>query len=242
MITLVTYPAMGLAFSLSPFCCKAAMMLDYAGVDWQREDTSDPRKMPQAKLPAIRTPKGEVIGDSDGIRAWLEAQGTDFMPGLSDVQKAHSRALIRMAEEHLYFHIVHDRWGRDAVWPTIRARYFSDMPAILRRIIPNRIRRDVLRGLSIQGVSRFGDTMRAERAEQDLSAIAALLWQGPFLMGPQLTLADMSVAPMLNAARQTPVETPLALRVAGDAILVDYIERVEQAIARPAPQPLRLTA
>ncbi|MCE8009719.1 glutathione S-transferase family protein [Aestuariivita sp.] len=240
MIALLTYPPLGHSFSLSPFCAKAALLLDYSGQPWRREDTNDPRTAPYRKLPAIRTAEGRVIGDSDAIRLYLEGLGADFQPGLSDIEKAFSRALIRMAEEHLYFHVVLDRWGRDEVWPTVRQMYFHELPALLRKPISNGLRRSLMRGMDAQGLGRFSPQERLERAEQDLGAITDLLWQGPYLMGATVTLADMSVAPILNAIRQTPVETPFALRVAGDPILTEYIDRVEEAVH--GPKTARLTA
>ena len=240
MITLITYPAMGQSFSLSPFCCKAALMLDYAGVAWEREDTHDPRRLPYGKLPAIRTDTGQIIGDSDRIRLYLEQRGANFHLGLSDVQKAHSRALVRMAEEHMYFHLVLDRWEDPDVWKVIRARYFEEIPFLVRNVVANGLRRNLLGGMKAQGLGRLTAQERLERVEQDLTAVSDLLWQGPFLLGNTVSLADFSVAPILNAMRQTPVETPLALRVAGDPILMDYIDRVEEA-ARPL-EPERLSA
>ena len=230
MITLMTFPAMGEAFSLSPFCAKAALMLDYAGVEWRREDLNDPRQMPHRKLPAIRTSEGTVVADTDAIRLYLESLGIDFQPGLSDAQKAHSRALIRMAEEHLYFLLVLDRWGRDDVWPVIRDMYFHEIPNLLRKPISNRLRRNLLRGLDAQGLARFSEEERVDRVEQDLKAISDLLWTGPYLMGDRVTLCDLSVAPILNAMRVTPVETDLVRRVAQDPILTEYIDRVHASV------------
>ena len=231
MISLITYPHLGKAFSLSPFCCKAAHLLNYSGVSWRREDQNDPRKMPYGKLPAIRTPDNQIIADTDAIRAYLEKLGTDFQPGLSDTQKAVSVALIRMAEEHLYFHVVLDRWGRDDVWPVIREKYFHEIPGLLRKPIANGLRKTLMRGMNAQGLARYSEEERLARVEQDLKAISDLLWQGPFLMGEQVSLVDFSVAPMLDALRLTPVETPLALRVAGDPILIEYIDRVGTAVS-----------
>ena len=111
MLTLLTYPSAFGLFSASPFCVKTALMLQHSGQVWQRSDMLDPRKMPHQKLPVLRTPE-RLIPDSDLIRHWLEQKGAEFDQGLSDVEKAQSRALVRMAEEHLYFHIVLDRWGQ----------------------------------------------------------------------------------------------------------------------------------
>ena len=227
MFTLVTYPAIKGQFSLSPFCVKAAFLLNASGLKWRREDTSDPRKMPYQKLPVLKAP-GQLIPDSDNIREHLEKQGARFDEGLTDAQKAHSRALIRMAEEHLYFHVVLDRWGNEAVWPTIRDAYFQKIPRILRKPVTNRIRNSLLDGLRTQGLGRLTSAERMIRIEPDLAAIAALLWQSDYLFGDHPTAADFSMAAVLGAMRATPVETELVRRVKNDPVLSPYIDRLGQ--------------
>jgi len=243
MLTLVTYaPAFGQA-SASPFCVKAMYLLNLAGVPWQRQDTHDPRRWPKGKLPALQS-ETEVIGDSDNIRLYLEENGADFDAGLSEVQRATSRALIRMVEEHLYFHIMLDRWADNAVWPTIRDTYFRAMPALLRKPITNRIRRDVLRGMDTQGMGRLTAGERLDRVEPDLQAITAHLWQGPFLFGARPTAADASVGPMLAAMAATPEGTALSRRVRGDLILSRYVDRVAATLGNGlvAAEPTALCA
>jgi glutathione S-transferase len=228
MITLITYPA---AFGLpaaSPFCLKAMMLLQMSGHPWEPEFSNDPRKMPYAKLPAVRH-DGTLIADSDNIRATLETLGIDFDAGLSPKDRAHSRALIRMAEEHIYFHIVLDRWGNDATWPIVRDQYFSAIPALLRKPITNRIRKSVNAGMITQGLGRFSPVDRLARLNPDLAAIATLL-DAPFLFGDTPTAADASVAAMLATARATPTNTALAQRIASDPILSPYIDRALAAM------------
>ncbi|MEX0319836.1 MAG: glutathione S-transferase family protein [Ruegeria sp.] len=232
MLTLLTFPSAFGQFSASPFCVKAAYMLQLSKQPWQRSDLLDPRKMPHRKLPVLRTPE-RLMPDSDAIRSWLEAQGAEFDAGLSDVQKGQSRALIRMAEDHLYFHIVMDRWGNDEVWPVLRDTFFTTIPTLIRKPVSNSIRKSVLKGLDMQGVSRFSETERLDRVERDLQAISAFLWQSPFLMGEAPTSADLSVGPMLAAMRATPAETPLTRRIDGDKMLCDYIDRIDQTIRLP---------
>lgn len=123
MLTLLTYPGSANTFSFSPYCVKAALLLCFADVTWRRKDKTDPRSMPHQKLPVLKTEQ-KLVPDSDGIRTWLEQKGTDFDPGLTASERAQSRALIRMAEEHLYFHVVQDRWADDRVWPILRSRFF----------------------------------------------------------------------------------------------------------------------
>ena len=203
MITLITFaPAFG-QIAASPFCVKAIWLLNMSGQPWQREDTADPCSMPKQKLPAIRF-GDQLIADSDNIRAYLEFQGANFDPGLSDMERSTSRAFIRMAEEHIYFHNVLARWGDDAVWPLIRDTYFAQIPKPLRGFVTNRLRRACLQGMHRQGLGRLTPQERLERLEPDLRAITTRLWQGPFLFGDQPTAADASVAPMLAGLRATP--------------------------------------
>lgn len=232
MVTLYTYPRGYGQFSLSPFCVKAAALLALSGQEWSRRDFVDPRKMPHGKLPVLDT-KERLVADSYNIRRYLETQGANFDPDLSDTQRAQAHGLTRMAEEHLYFQLVLDRWGNDAVWPRIREDYFASVPALLRRPVTNGLRRSLMQGLKTQGIARFSPEERLARVEQDLRAIQAYLWQGAFLLGDRPTSADLSVGPMLAAIRATPVKTPLSRRVAEDAQLSDYIDRLEAAVPLP---------
>ena len=231
MITLITYPPSFGESAASPFCVKAIWLLNMSGETWEREDTADPRKMPMQKLTAIRA-EGKLIPDSENILRYLESRGANFDAGLSDMEKSTSRAFIRMAEEHMYFHIVLDRWGDDTVWPIIRDTYFSTIPKLLRGIITNKLRKACLQGMDRQGLGRFTVQERLHRIEPDLQAIAARLWQGPFLFGENPTAADASVAAMLANMRATPGKTLLKMRIAEDEILCRYIDRAEAAMGK----------
>ncbi|GFE49529.1 glutathione S-transferase [Roseobacter cerasinus] len=229
MITLLTYPPAFGQFSGSPFCIKAAHLLNLSGLRWTREDTLDPRMMPHQKLPVIRA-EDQLIADSDMIRSYLEAQGAAFDHGLTEMDKSTSRAFIRMAEEHLYFHIVLDRWEDDLAWPAIRETYFASVPRPLRRLVANRVRRKILSAMQVQGLGRFTPAERLARLEPDLEAIVTRLWQNRFLFGETPSAADASVGPMLSAAISSPGETALSSRIRENAVLMGYIDRVEQML------------
>ncbi|MGB3245112.1 MAG: glutathione S-transferase family protein [Sulfitobacter sp.] len=241
MITLITFASAFGQSSASPFCLKAIWLLNMSGQSWKRENTADPRKMPKGKLPAIRH-NGALIHDSDNIRFHLESLGVDFDAGLSDMEKATSRALIRMAEEHMYFHLVMDRWGNDDVWPTIRDTYFSSVPKLLRGIVTNKLRKKCLIGMDRQGLGRLTAQERMTRIEPDLQAITTRLWHGAFLFGDRPTAADASVAAILANMRATPGKTLLKSRVAKDEILCRYIDRMEAAMRAPTAATLSLCA
>lgn len=233
MITLLTYPSVPGQFAASPFCTKAALLLTLSGHPWQRDDLLDPRKMPYGKLPAVRVEK-QIIADSDRIRAYLENTGTDFDAGLSDTDKSTARAFIRMAEEHMYFHLLLDRWGNDAVWPSIRDTYFAAVPGVLRGLIAGRLRKELLRGMRTQGLGRFTQAERMERIELDLQAIAIRLRQAPFLFGEVPTGADCSLGPMISACIASPLPTPLSQRVSQDKVLAAYAARMNALLDQVA--------
>ena len=228
MITLITYPANFGEPSASPFCTKAIYLLNMSGVKWQREDSNDPRKWPKAKLPAI-TVDGRTIGGSDGLYTYLTEQGADLDKGLSDNDKSTSHALLRMAEEHMYFHIVLDRWGNDTVWPTVRDAYFHEIPKWPRLMITSGLRRALIKGMQAQGLGRLTPTERMARLEPDLNAISQRLANAPFLFGDTPNHADASVVAMLGAMRSTPVTTELTQRIGSDAILSAYVDRMPAA-------------
>lgn len=78
MLKLITFPVAFGEPSASPFCVKAMCLLQFSGVNWTPKFTSDPRKIPNGKLPILIN-GGKTIADSDGIRAHLEkAFKTDF--------------------------------------------------------------------------------------------------------------------------------------------------------------------
>ena len=158
----------------------------------------------------------DIIGDSDGIRHYLEGQGADFDKNLTDIEKAQSHTFIRMAEEHMYFHLVMDRWGNDAVWPTIRDVYFGDIPKLPRLIITRGLRAKLMNGMLVHGLGRLPPAERMERLEPDLKAIKSQLSQSEFLFGSEPCVADTSVASVLASMRATPIkvkdyrQTPVA--------------------------------
>lgn len=233
MLTLFTFPPAFGQPSASSFSTKAIYLMNLSGQPFERKNLSDPRKFPRSKLPALETPEG-LIGDSDNIRTYLETKGADFDKGLSDEDKSTSRALIRMAEEHLYFHGFYDRWGNEDVWPHVRDMFFGEIPAILRPLITGLLRRGALRSLHGQGVGRFNDTERLARAEPDLQAIATRLATRDYLFGDTPTAADASVASVIGALGAQPVPTLLSERVTQDPILSAYAERAHTAMSEPS--------
>lgn len=232
MITLITYPAGWGEHSLSPFCTKAILLLNASGLPWVRKDTLDPRKYPNQKLPAIDV-DGRIIGDSENIRAYLANAGHDMDAHLSPSDRAEALVWQRLSEEHLYYQLVLDRWANPKVWPHVKRDYFGNLPFPVRHILPNILRRNVVAGLTFMGHARQSPEMRMARIEQDLNAIQTRLADQAFLFGNLPCSVDAGLCAVLGAMQATPVDTALKRRVADDARLMSYIDRVK-AVTTPS--------
>jgi len=225
MLELHTYPPAFDSPSASPFGGKVMALLKLAGADYTVKFNADPRKAPKQKLPVL-IDGGKTIADSDFIRAHLETScNIDFDAGLTPEQRATSRAVIRMVEEHLYFALVCDRWLNDANWAQVRVRFFSKIPAPIRGFITKQIRKQVRAQVTAQGMARHSVAEQLVRADKDLIAIADILGDKPFLFGDTPTAADASVVPMLGAIAGSPTPTDLSDRVNKDHTLMAYLER-----------------
>ena len=230
MLKLVVYPGAFQEPSASPFCVKAMCLLKMADLAHEIEETNDPRKAPKRKLPVLVNGSA-VIADSDQIRDYLEeTSGFDFDAGLNAEQRAVSRAVIRMLEEHLYFALVCDRWGNDANWAHTKRAYFSHIPFPMNGLVTRMVRKQALGAMDGQGMGRHSDAERFERVRKDIDAVADLLGDKPFLFGEAPKAADVTAVTMLGAGAAAPVPTDTSRYIAGHDTLSAYIERGRQAL------------
>ncbi len=229
MLKLITYaPAFGEP-SASPFGVKAMCLLKMAGADFEVVG-GDPRKAPKGKLPMLMDGNSK-IPDSEDIRTHLEQKfDVDFDAGLSSEQRATSRALVRMCDEHLYFALVCDRWLNDANWEIVREEFFGSIPKLMRGFITKKIRQKVRAGMQAQGMGRHSVPEQLTRADKDICAIMTLVGDKPFLFGKTPTAADASAAPMMAAMAGSPTETKLSKRINHDAPLMAYLARVREVL------------
>ncbi len=226
---LIMFPGDAAMPSLSPFCMKAICLLEMAGQNWQPEISVDVSTAPLRKLPVLRV-GDQLIPDSSNIEDYLAAQGTDFYPGLNEVEIGEAHALKSMVEHSLVLGMVHDRWLDHRVWPQIRDMFFAEVPAEARDMVAAEAQAPVRAGLESQGIARFSPEDRLKRMERDLAAIETKLGDKAFLFGDVATAADATVAPVLDMILRLPGQTELQAAVADKPTLVSYVDRVRAAI------------
>ena len=230
MFELVTLPAAFGMRNVSPFCLKAEMLLTSLDLPFKLLVESDPRKAPKGKLPYL-IHDGQRIADSELITEYLDGI-TDgkVYAGLTSAQKASGLALVRLAEDHLYWLLVASRWLDDKWWPNVVQGFFGTVPVLLRPIATTIARKQVAKTYDLQGLGRHSLKEQKGFAERDLAALAAALPQEGFLFGEQPNIFDFSIAGILAGMYDNePVTwlTEVASHYEGPRA---YAERVQEAV------------
>ena len=210
MITLHTFgPNFGLP-DPSPFVTKAEMLLKMSGQPY-RTDTEGFGKAPKGKLPYIED-DGARIADSTFIRWHLEKKyQIDFDRGLTADERATAWAFEKMAEDHLYWALLHARWMDDANFAKGPIVFFRKVPAPVRPLVVAMIRRHVRKALHAHGMGRHSPAEITALATRAIDAIAEYLGPKPFFMGAKPTGADATMfaftANVLCPIFETPIRT-----------------------------------
>ncbi len=208
--------------SQSPFSMKAMGYLHMLGLEWQLDIKADIRKQPNGKLPVL-VDGPDVIADSGAIALHLEAKvGRSLNDGLDDGERMLSHAVRRMAEEHIYFIAVHNRWSEDENFALIRPSLEKLAPFPMLKILPGIIRKSVIKQVNAQGVGRMSDDLRVARLAADFGVLEFQLGEKPFLFGDRATAADLSVVPMLAVLLACPADTRIRRELTGRPKLVEY--------------------
>jgi glutathione S-transferase len=209
----------------SPFCMKVEILLKMAGLPYDTQVEGDTRKGPKGKIPFIRD-GGEVIGDSALIQRHLESgYGIDFDPGLSAEQRAIAHGLARLCEERLYWCLVYSRWCEDQNWPLIRKAFFSDLPPVIRSIVPAIARRSVRASLNGHGLGRHSRDEIYAFGISDIDALAGYLGSKPFMMGDAPTSLDATAYPHIEGLLIEAMPSPLLGAIKAHANLMAYRDR-----------------
>lgn len=225
MITLYGFgPAFGLT-DPSPFVMKAEALLKIAGLPF-RTASGDIRKAPKHKLPFIDD-NGELVADSTFIRWHIESKyGFDFERGLSAEQRAVAWAFEKMAEDSLYWALVHARWAINANFDKGPRRFFQAVPPPLRPFVVAFIRRQVRKDLYAQGMGRHGEDEIVRLGVRSIDAIADCLGDKPFFMGSEPAGVDATIFAFVCGALCPQFDTPLRTAAERRENLRGYVGRM----------------
>lgn len=199
MITLYgSFPAFGLP-QASPFVMKTEVQLKMADIAYRLERGS-PADGPKRKIPYI-VESDSTLGDSTFIRDHIEkAYGVDLDRGLTADMRARSWAIERMLEDHLYWAVVYDRWMIDANFNAGPSHFFDTLPSGVRDETRAAARRNVAANLHGHGLGRHSRDEVTDLGCRSIAALATLLGNKPYLMGPAPSAVDATAFAMVAAA------------------------------------------
>lgn len=116
MIKLFQFPAGRDIANFSPPCMKVETYMRMAGIPFEIVSVRNPAKAPKGKLPYITDGK-QTVADSHFIIHYLKDKFGDILDDhLTPKEKALSRAIQVLLDEHLYWVLVYSRWSDDHGW------------------------------------------------------------------------------------------------------------------------------
>jgi glutathione S-transferase len=226
-------------FEISPFCDKVRRILHYKEVPYRvveippSEAASGRWKeiSPTGKFPVLEDGSTRIL-DSTDIARHLEARHPS--PALLPADP-RDRALVHVledwADESLYFFEMTMRLS----WPQNAARWVPELlraeKPLVRRLMQPVVPRIVSRTTRSQGLGRKDPETVVAELGAHLDAIAALLGDGPWLVGDALSLADIAVYAQLFCIAGA-VEGAEA--IAARPVVGAWMERVDDATHIPA--------
>jgi len=219
-------------FEISPYCDKIRRVLNvkrqpYTAVEVPLTRASSiARKNPARKLPFLEH-DGAIVADSTDIAHYLERTFPEPPLVPKDPRLAGlCHVLEDWADESLYFYEMRLRFGE----AKNAARWIPELlkhdPPIARALLPLFIPRQLGGVLSRQGVGRKSKAQVLVDVERHVDALDGLLSAGDWLVGPTLTLADISVFAELSCIDGTPEGST---RIDARPRVRGWLERVDAA-------------
>lgn len=219
-------PAFGLP-NASPFCMKVETYLRMAGLPYECPRGADLRKSPKGKMPYIED-AGRIVADSSFIIDYLKATYGDTLDArLTPVERATALAVQRLIEENLYWSVLYTRWIDEAGWAVTRKAFFDWMKPPLKWIVPPIARRGLRRELHGHGMGRHTRDEIMTIGCRDLTAVADLLGDKPYLMGSEPTSLDATGYAFLANVLWIPLDSPLKSHAESRANLGAYCARMK---------------
>jgi glutathione S-transferase len=204
---------------------KAEMLLKLSGQPY-RADTGGFSKAPKGKLPYIND-DGETIADSTFIRWHLEKKyGIDFDRGLNAEQRAAAWAFEKLLEDNLYWVLVVERWIHEGNFARGPRTFFRAVPAPMRALVANMIRRKVRNIAKAQGMGRHKPDEQTALGVRTVESVAAWLGDKPFFMGDEPVGVDATVFAFIAGVLCPVFESSVRTAAERHANLKRYVGRI----------------
>ena len=218
-------------YEISPFCTKVALILNVKNMPYQviqvpvSKSYLVKKYSATSKLPVIEH-EGRFIDDSTDIANYLDKKSPD-RPLIPVDEKLWAKCHLYedWADESLNFYMMKLRWlpqNQDR-WSKELAKFDSGLQ---RWLITKFASKASLNILDKQGVGRKSEQVALRDIDRHLRVLAIDLQEDRFLVGGELSLADISVYAQLKWLRENP-EGKAAIDTYQN--IIQWMERVDFA-------------
>ncbi|XP_068616486.1 failed axon connections homolog [Brachionichthys hirsutus] len=213
--------------SLSPFCLKIETYLRMVDLPYQNH--FDGKLSPQGKMPWVEHDHEQASG-SDFILDFLEEKlGVNLNENLSPQERAVSRAITKMVEEHLYWTIAYCQWV-DNLEETQKLLAMSGPLSDTLKWLQSHLNGGIVRReMYGHGIGRFSKEEVYSLMEKDMRTLATLLGDQKYFMGSKMSTLDATVFGHLAQAMWTLPGTRPEQLIKGELInLAMFCERMRR--------------
>ena len=223
-------------YHLSPYNEKVRRMLNFKGIPYQEKYwlLADRNKVkafnPTGKLPALEH-GDHMICDSTDVAYYIEEQFPEkpLIPA-DPAQRAMIHVLEDWADESLYFYEMHLRFTTPGNRERNMPRMVENESRFLRWLLPKVVPGGIAKITASQGIGRKSIEQLMIDVGRHISAIDGLLGEQDWLVGDQLSLADLAVYAMFQALCDADMAMVVLQRF---PVVMSWMARVEDATSKP---------
>jgi glutathione S-transferase len=235
MITLYGMPPAGGLRQLSPYVVKVEMALTYLNAEYKSESV-DPWKIgklsPNGKVPWIKVDNLE-IGESDVIIEHLvKVYKSDLLASLGTDDQLLGTALKRLTEKNLYWYMVWSKFMTSESREEIIGCFFSRYPKFIQTFASRYVIKSHTSFSKVHEVGNLSEARRDAEATADLMTLSLQLEKDDFLLGPEITVFDFSIAAMLASILFHTPKTWLTVMAESYPVFPAYLTRVSDRLGR----------
>ena len=228
MLTLYSYPTLFGVADNNGYGLKVYAFLRLVGLPFRHEHVFDASKAPRAQLPYIDD-DGQIVGDSGVILEHLTRKyQLSLDAGLNDAQRNTDLLVTRLLDD-LYWVMSYSRWKDDRFWPQFSGALRDQHPQLTPEALEGARAYNAKR-YHYQGIGRYEPAQAYARGIANLSVLANLLTDQPYLFGDRPHSTDAAAYGFLANSWLYPIDTPLRAFIGVSGNLGPYCERMHALV------------